>query len=121
MGTLEVGTIYMKTAVVGACIVLVSGPALAQGSFYGRWARDQAACSADGIMAPFAVTALTLQWPDTVCAVRRSYRVGDSWHIGAHCVGEGMASNVAIRLTMRGERLILQWPRSRPEELRRCP
>ena len=108
----------MKRAVAAACALLVAAPALAQTSFYGRWARDQAACSADGIMAPFAVTALTLQWPDTVCAVRRSYRVGDSWHIGAHC--PDTASDVPVTLQLERDRLRVLWGGA-TAEFRRCP
>ena len=90
--------------VLAACAALIAGPAPAAESFYGRWAVDPAACAAGGtVMAPLQVTPLALQWPDTVCRVQRSYRVGDSWHIGARC--PDVASDVAVTLQLQGERL----------------
>jgi hypothetical protein len=107
-------------AAVGVWFVVTS--AAAGEPFDGRWASDPAACTGENSAAsPLVVTSQSLTWPGAACTVGRSYLVGDAWHIGAHCLGEGMASNVAIRLNMRGERLILDWPRARPEELRRCP
>jgi hypothetical protein len=101
---------------------LAVAPAVSGEPFDGRWASDPAACiSADGAASPVVVTSRSLSWPGAACTVGTSYRVGEAWHIGAHCLGEGMASNVAIRLTMRGEHLIIDWPRARPEELARCP
>ena len=105
-----------------ACAWLALSPACSAEPFDGRWANDPAMCAGgNGTAWPLTVTSRLLSWPGADCAVGTSYRVGDAWHIGAHCLGEGMASNVAIKLMLRGERLILDWPRSRPEELRRCP
>jgi hypothetical protein len=105
-----------------AGVWLAVTPAVAGEPFDGRWTSDPAACAEeDSAASPLVVTSQSLTWPGVACMVGTSYRVGDAWHIGAHCLGEGMASNVAIRLTMRGERLILDWPRARREELRRCP
>jgi hypothetical protein len=90
--------------------------------FDGRWAVDVRACTDEStVTAPLTVTPLSLTWPGAACMVRTSYRVGPTWHIGARCFGEGAISEVPIRLQMRGERLILDWPKARPEELRRCP
>jgi hypothetical protein len=108
----------MRRAVLVAGALFTAWPALADGSFYGRWARDQAACSADGVMAPLAITGLALQWPDTVCAVRRSYRVGNSWHIGAHC--PDAASDVPVTLQLDRDRLRVLWGGA-TAEFRRCP
>ena len=108
-----------KPAVLAVCAVLVVGPALADGSFYGRWAVDPAACAVDGMVTgPLVVTALSLQWPDTVCTVRRSYRVRDAWHIGARCADA--ASDVAVTLQLAGERLRVDWGGA-TAEFRRCP
>ena len=105
-----------------ACAWLSVSPALAAEPFDGRWAADPAACAGEAQAAsPVIVTSLSLTWPGAACMVGTSYRVGDAWHIGARCFGQGTVSNVPIRLTRRGERLILDWPRARPEELRRCP
>jgi hypothetical protein len=88
----------------------------------GRWAADAKACSSDGPAMPLLVVdTLTLRWRDAACSVRTSYRVRDAWHIGARCWADGVASDVAIRLELRGERLVLDWAGTSGEELRRCP
>jgi hypothetical protein len=97
-----------------------TGPALPAEPFEGQWASDPAACAA-GPAWPLVVTSLWLTWPGVGCRIGTSYLIGDAWHIGARCWGEGAVASVPIRLTMRGERLILGWGRARPEELRRCP
>ena len=74
-------------------------PALAAGTFYGRWALNRAACAQDAVTGPLVVSAQALQWPDTVCRVRTSYRVGDTWHIGARC--PDAASDVPVGLQPR--------------------
>ncbi len=80
------------------------------------------ACTDEGaITSPVAISSLSLAWPGAFCAIGTSYRVRDVWHISAKCWGEGMVSNVPIRLQIRDERLVLDWAKARPEELRRCP
>ena len=104
--------------VLAACAVLAAGPALAAGSFYGRWASDLTACANGAITGPLVVSALSLRWPDTACTVRTSYRVGDVWHIGARC--RDAASDVAVRLQLKADRLVVIWDGALAE-LRRCP
>jgi hypothetical protein len=105
-----------------ACALPAVSPALAAEPFDGRWAPDPSACAGGATTgSPLIVTSQALTWPGAACLVGSSYRVRDAWHIGARCWGEGVVSNVAIKLTMRGERLVLDWARARPEELRRCP
>jgi len=97
-------------------------PAWSGEPFDGRWAADPSACLGEGrVASPLTVTSHRLTWPGAACMVGTSYRVGEAWHIGARCFGEGMVSNVAIRLTVRGGRLIVDWPRARAEQLQRCP
>jgi hypothetical protein len=105
-----------RWVVFAACTVLAT-PALAAGTFYGRWAIDPAACTHNGITGPFVVSAQSLQWPDTACRIRTSYRVGDAWHIGARC--PDAASDVPIRLQLRADRLVVDWS-GRSTEFRRC-
>jgi hypothetical protein len=89
--------------------------------FDGRWAADAKACSSDGPAMPLLVVdTLTLRWRDAACSVRTSYRVRDALHIGARCSVDGAASDVAIKLELRGERLVLDWAGTSGEELRRC-
>jgi hypothetical protein len=107
--------------VMAACAMSAASAASAAEPFDGRWVADLSSCKGAGTAAgPLVVTSQSLTWPGAVCMVGSSYRVGDAWHIGARCFGEGVVSSVAIKLTVRGERLILEWARTRPEELQRC-
>jgi hypothetical protein len=111
-----------RALAVAAWALLCATPALAADPFSGRWASDPRACTDEGaLVAPLTVAPLWLAWPGAACMVRTSYRLRDAWHMSARCFGEGAISEVAIRLQMRGERLVLDWAKARPEELRRCP
>jgi hypothetical protein len=112
------------TARAGALIAgtLLVAPALAGAPFDGRWAADLAACTGEGaLVSPVTVTPLSVSWPGGFCAVGTSYLVRDVWHVGARCWGEGSPATVPIRLQMRADRLVFEWGRAQPEELRRCP
>ncbi len=108
--------------IVMICAIAVAKPTLAAEPFDGRWAADASACTDESALAsPFTVTSQSLAWPGAACMIGTSYRVRDAWHISARCWGEGMVSTVPIKLQMRGDRLVLDWGRARPEEMRRCP
>jgi hypothetical protein len=101
---------------------LFGGSAGAAAPFYGRWAASVVTCSDE--QAPVTavmVTPQTLSWTGVQCVVGTSYLVRDTWHLSARCWGEGRVSDVPIRLQVRGERMVLDWAKARPEELRRCP
>ncbi|MFL6796988.1 MAG: hypothetical protein ACJ8F3_06215 [Xanthobacteraceae bacterium] len=105
-----------------ACAAAVPAIALAGEAFDGRWATNASACSdAEQVTASVLITSQGLTWPGAACIVGTSYRVGETWHIGARCYGEGSVSNVALKLTLRGERLVVDWPHAKPEWLTRCP
>ena len=71
---------------------------------------------------PITVRSQTLSWTGVQCIVGASYLVKDAWHVNAKCWGEGMVSDVPIKLqVLRGDRLTFSWAKARPEELRRCP
>ena len=107
-------------AVLAACTLVSS--AGAGGPFDGRWAADTQACVSESAATPLlVVNTLSLRWREAACAIRTSYRVRDSWHIGARCWAGGASSNVPITLQLRGERLVLDWAGVPSEELRRCP
>ncbi|MEA2990577.1 MAG: hypothetical protein QOG83_3288 [Alphaproteobacteria bacterium] len=106
----------MRGIVQAACILLSAAPALGAETVYGRWAVDPAACKEHGMVLSVAPTAL--QWPDTLCAVRRSYRVAETWYASAHCLDA--ASDIAVQLRMKGGRLHLDWAGT-PVEFHRCP
>jgi hypothetical protein len=105
-----------------AVIVSAASPTLAAESFDGRWATDLRACTDENAaVAPITVMPLWFTWPGAACMVRTSYRVGNAWHVSARCFGEGAISEVPIRLQLHGNRLVLNWPKARPEDLHRCP
>jgi hypothetical protein len=102
--------------------MLVIAPAAAGEPFDGRWAADAQACTGESdATARLVVTSLTLRWREAACVIRRSYRLGDAWNIGARCIADGASANVPIRLELRGGRLLLDWAGTPAEELKRCP
>jgi hypothetical protein len=102
--------------------VLFAVSALAAAPFDGRWAAGLVTCSDESSPAtPVTITSQLLSWSGVQCTVGTSYLVRDAWHVNARCWGEGRVSDVPIRLQVRGERLVLDWAKARPEELRRCP
>jgi hypothetical protein len=106
---------------LAGCALLAATAAVA-GPFDGRWGADALACeSENGVGARLLVEALSLRWREAACVVRSSYRVGDSWYISARCIANGATASVPITLTLRGERLQLDWAGAPAEELRRCP
>jgi hypothetical protein len=105
-----------------AALALIASPAFAADPFDGRWAADLDACSDEtAVVAPLMVRPMLLTWSSTACRVQSSYRVGNAWFVGARCWTDGAISDVPIRLQVSGDRLVLNWPKARPEELRRCP
>jgi hypothetical protein len=85
----------------------------------GRWTPDAENCGVETSL--LIVDALSLRWRDAACTVKRSYRLKDSWHIGASCLAEGATSEVPIKLEVRGGRLLLEWASAPVQELHRCP
>jgi hypothetical protein len=111
-----------RSTVLGACVSVALSAASAAGSFGGRWATDPKACDGEtGAAARLIVEDLTLRWREAACVIRSSYRVGDAWYMSARCIADGVNASVPIRLSLRGERLALDWPGAPTEELRRCP
>ena len=103
-------------------VLAVIKPAHAADTFEGRWAADAQACASETDAMPrLVVNSLSLRWREAACAIQRSYRVGDAWHIGARCWSDGATANVPIKLELRGERLVLDWAGTPAQELRRCP
>jgi hypothetical protein len=98
-------------------------PAFAAAPFDGRWAAGLITCSDEALpTAPVTVSSKSLSWTGVQCFVATSYLVKDAWHVNAKCWGEGMVSDVPIKLQiLRGDRLAFGWAKARPEELRRCP
>src|SRR4051794_12533169 len=100
-----------------AWLILVTTPALAADTFYGRFAANPAACAAHS-SSMLAVSPRSLQWFDALCAVRRSYLVGGTWYASVHC--KDAVTDVAVQLRTRGAQLMLGWSEL-PVVLSRCP
>jgi hypothetical protein len=108
--------------VLAVAVLAVIEPGHAGDTFEGRWAADAQACASETDATPrLVVNSLSLRWREAACAIQRSYRVRDAWHIGARCWADGASANVPIRLELRGERLVLDWAGTPAQELRRCP
>ena len=109
----------LQELALAACVVTAATPALAADTVYGRWAADMATCTDENaVLSPLVVTLSALQWPDTICTIRTSYRVGDAMHISARC--EDAATDIAVKLQLRGARLVID-SYGALTELRRCP
>jgi hypothetical protein len=107
--------------VAAAGLMLTATAASAAEPWIGRWAADVGSCSGAGGIGPLLVTQNAIEWPAARCTVQRSYKVGNAWYVSGRCSGDGVVSMVPMRLQMRGDRLVFDWGRARPEELRRCP
>jgi hypothetical protein len=111
------------SAIMAAIVVgLPARPAFADDPFRGRWASDPAGCAgAGGTNAPLIVTATSVTWAASTCAIKKSYRIGDTLALQASCSGGGKAGVMPIGLTLRGrDRIALVWGQTPAGEMRRC-
>ena len=107
--------------VAAAFVLLATAPAWAAEPFDGRWAPNMESCRANDAASAVLVDSHSLRWREAACAVRSSYLVRGAWHIQARCWTEGAVASIPIRLALRGDRLLLDWPQVPPQELCRCP
>ena len=110
------------TGVAGAIAILVScGNLQAVETWTGRWATDTASCSAFGASETMLVaTDYALRWADRSCRIGKSYKVGKSVHIQAHCWDGGANRDISVTLTTQGERLAMTWDNRAVKDMRRC-
>ena len=111
--------IFRRQTLLLVLFSITTGSLDAGEAIEGRWAADPHYCG--GGTSLLIVYAAALRWGDAACAVKRSYRVKDTWHIGASCPVDGAISDVPVRIELRGERLLLEWASAPPQELQRCP
>lgn len=110
------------SGLVMGCWIAMTTSVRATEPFDGRWAADTRACGGEKTDMPLLiVNSLSLRWREAACSVKNSYRVRDTWHIGARCWAGGATANVPIKLELRGGRLVLDWAGAPAEELKRCP
>jgi hypothetical protein len=108
------------SALLATTVTLASAVCIAQPSYYGRWVASLAHCDNESaVMGPLVITPQSLQWPDTVCALRSSYRVGNLTHLALRC--RDAATDLPAKLQMRGDRLVLDWGGLIVDNLHRCP
>jgi hypothetical protein len=106
--------------VVLALGAAVTTPIHAAESMAGRWARDDAACSATAAKL-LIVSDTALRWGEEVCRLGRQYRTGDTLHLEAFCDGEQGKRTIPVSLRLAGHRIVVTWNRAARGELRRCP
>jgi hypothetical protein len=114
--------ISVAAALAGA-VSMACGAAQASETWVGRWAVDGSGCSSFGGSALVA-TDYALRWADSSCRIGKSYKVGKSVHIQAHC-WEGEANrDISVTLTTLqtsgGERLAMTWDNRAVKDMRRC-
>jgi hypothetical protein len=97
--------------------------ALAAETWTGRWAADAAGCSSFGGSALVA-TDYALRWADISCRIGKSYKVGRSVHLQAHCWDGATNRDISVTLTTQqtsaGERLAMTWDNRAVKDMRRC-
>jgi len=108
----------LACAVSTACV-----PAQASETWVGRWTADASGCSSFGGSALVA-TDYALRWADSSCRIGKSYKVGRSVHLQAHCWDGGANRDISVTLTTQqtslGERLAMTWDNRTVKDMRRC-
>ncbi len=99
-------------------------PAFADDPFLGRWAIAPAGCHAGGDTAsttPMIVTATSVTWFVASCAIKKSYRIGDTLALEARCASEGKVNVIPIALKLSAkDRVAVTWDKTPAGEMRRC-
>jgi len=110
-------------AAVASAASIACGAAQAAETWVGRWAADASGCSSFGGSALVA-TDYALRWADSSCRIGKSYKVGRSVHIQAHCWDGGSNRDISVTLTTQqtslGERLAMTWDNRAVKDMRRC-
>ena len=104
-----------------AIAVLTTGAASqAAESVNGRWARNEAHCSASTSDA-LIITDTTLRWRGDACRVGRQYRTGNTLHLEAFCRSDNGERAVPVSFRLAGNHIVVTWARVVEGELQRCP
>ena len=73
--------------------------------FSGRWSIDPAGCSGFGQTAqttPLVVTDRSVDWFQSSCTIKKSYRIGDGLYLQAQCFSRGASRVMPIGLQLKG-------------------
>ena len=74
--------------------------------FTGRWSIDPAGCNGFGRTAqttPLVVTDRSVDWYQSSCSIKKSYRIGDGLYLEAQCFSQGSSRKMPIGLQLRGQ------------------
>lgn len=91
--------------------------------FMGRWSIDPAGCRGFGGTAqttPLVVTDRSVDWFQSHCTIKKSYRIGDGLYLEAQCFSQGTLRVMPIGLQLRGRTLHVTWDRTVAGDMQRC-
>ena len=91
--------------------------------FSGRWSIDPAGCSGFGQTAqttPLVVTDRSVDWYQSSCSIKKSYRIGDGLYLQAQCFSRGATRVMPIGLQLRGRKLHVTWDQTVAGDMQRC-
>ena len=109
----------------GLTLSLCSGVALATDPiFLGRWSINPAGCKGFGQTAettPLVVTDTSVEWFQSSCTIKKSYRIGEGLYLQAQCFerGHGRASCRSV-CSSKGSKLNVTWDQTVAGEMQRC-
>lgn len=111
-------------ALCGSMLVLASAEALATDPlFMGRWSIDPAGCNGFGQTAqttPLVITDRTVDWYQTSCSIKKSYRIGEGLYLQAQCFNRGTSRVMPIGLQLKGKKLHVTWDQTVAGDMQRC-
>lgn len=91
--------------------------------FMGRWSVDPSGCRARGPTAqttPLVVTDRSVDWFQSTCSIRKSYRIGNGLYLEALCFSGGSSRKMPIGLQLNGSKLRVTWDQSVAGDMERC-
>jgi hypothetical protein len=111
-------------AFCGLMLSLVSADALATDPlFMGRWSIDPSGCRGFGQTAqttPLVITDRTVDWYQSSCSIKKSYRIGEGLYLQAHCFSRGSSRVMPIGLQLKGKKLHVTWDQTVAGDMQRC-
>lgn len=92
--------------------------------FMGRWSIDPTGCKGAGPTAqttPLVVTDRSVDWYQSSCTIKKSYRIGDGLYLQAQCTSEGKSRVMPIGMQLKGRKLHVTWDQTAaPGDMQRC-
>jgi len=111
-------------ALCGLTLWLGSGAALATDPlFMGRWSIEAAGCKGFGQTAqttPLVITERSVDWYQSSCSIKKSYRIGNGLYLQAQCFQQGSSRVMPIGLQLKGSKLHVTWDQTVAGDMQRC-